>query len=60
MIKSYLIESSHEDEKENHEILTNDESEHENQSSDNQNIASNNQKDILTRSTRIRRLSTRY
>ncbi len=52
MIKSYLIESSHEDEK---EIITNDESEH-----DSQNVTSKNQKDILTKSTRARRLSTRY
>jgi hypothetical protein len=52
VIKSYLIESSHEDEK---EIITNDESEH-----DSQNVTSKNQKDILTKSTRARRLSTRY
>ncbi len=47
-----MIESSHEDEK---EIITNDESEH-----DSQNVTSKNQKDILTKSTRARRLSTRY
>ncbi len=51
MIKSYLIESSHEDEKENQKDFTSDESEQENQSE---------HQDFFTRSNRARRLSLRY
>jgi hypothetical protein len=51
VIKSYLIESSHEDEKENQKDFTSDESEQENQSE---------HQDFFTRSNRARRLSLRY
>ncbi len=51
MIKPYLTESSHENDQENQEILTNDESDQENQSE---------HQDSLTRSNRARRLSLRY
>ncbi len=50
MIKSYLIESSHQDEKEN-QIFTNDESEQENQLE---------HQESLTRSNRAKRLLLRY
>ncbi len=63
MIKSYLIKSSHKDEKENQKILINNKSKHKNQSeSDNQNVSSENQNDnlVLTRSIRKKRLSRKY